>query len=247
MDSWGITNNGKVRSVNQDVYKILSDSSENTTIIVVCDGMGGANAGNVASALAAEVFADYVSSRFDRDDSDSTLDDIADIVAEAAIKANKAVYDKGLFDIECNGMGTTLVAFVSTNLGEVVANIGDSRAYHITKYGITRITKDHSVVEELIDRGEITRDEANIHPRKNLITRAIGADLYVEADVFMQQIDSGDIVLLCTDGLTNLVSDDEIFETLQNNSILSDACDYLMNIAMERGAPDNVTIAIYRK
>jgi len=244
MDSWGVTDSGKVRQNNQDVYKIVIDEDKETAILVVCDGMGGANAGNIASELAAGVFCEHVSLHIN---SDSTLDDLADIVADAAVEANTAVFNKGLYDEECAGMGTTLTALVSSNAGEVVANIGDSRAYHITPLGISQITKDHSVVEEMIDRGEITRFEAHRHPSKNLITRAVGASMYEMTDIFTQNIDKDDLILLCSDGLSNLVSEEELLEKLQKYDTLRESCDALVEMALSRGAPDNVTAVIFKK
>lgn len=247
MDTWGITHNGKVRSINQDVYKLLENDDQNIAVLVVCDGMGGANAGNIASELAADTFSGYINERIGKLGGEPKLDDIADIVTDAAVEANKVVYAKGMDDVQCSGMGTTLVALVSSDAGEVVANVGDSRAYHITPNGISQVTKDHSVVEDMIDRGEITRKEALRHPRKNLITRAIGADMYVEPDIYTQNIDSGDIVLLCSDGLSNVISEDEILDILSKNSILSEACDILLKKTLAKGAPDNVTVAVFRK
>ncbi|MCL2627247.1 MAG: Stp1/IreP family PP2C-type Ser/Thr phosphatase [Oscillospiraceae bacterium] len=244
MNSWGITDSGKVRQNNQDVFKIVTDEEKEVTILVVCDGMGGANAGNVASELAAEVFAKHVSEHIK---ADTILDDLAEIVADASVAANTAVFDKGLYEEECSGMGTTLTALVSSKDGEVVANIGDSRAYHITPLGISQITKDHSVVEEMIDRGEITRDEANKHPSKNLITRVIGANMYEITDIFTQNTDAGDIILLCSDGLSNLVSEDEMLSELQNCTNIRESCEALLELSLSRGAPDNVTVAVFKK
>jgi len=244
MESYGVTDSGKVRQNNQDTYKIITDEEKEICILVVCDGMGGANAGNIASELAASVFSDYAHNNIKPD---TDLDDLAEIVADAAVAANTAVFDKSLYDEECNGMGTTLTALVSSKSGEVVANIGDSRAYHITPLGISQITKDHSVVEEMIDRGEITRTQAHRHPSKNLITRAVGANMYEMTDIFTQKTDDGDIILLCSDGLSNLVSDDEILKELTDNDSLQLNCENLVNKALSRGAPDNVTVVIFRK
>lgn len=247
MDSWGETHRGKVRKVNQDVFGITVDVDRNIAILVVCDGMGGANAGHIASQLAADTFIEHVSSKTSMLDNNATLDEIADIVEDAAVASNEIVYIRGINDVKLSGMGTTLVALVSADVGEVVANIGDSRAYHITPAGISKITKDHSVVEEMIDRGEITREEAEHHPRKNLITRAIGAEAYIQADVYTQNIDTDDLVLLCSDGLSNIVSEDEILEELVNSETLEKACEALIKRALSRGAPDNITVAVFRK
>jgi len=244
MDSWGVTDNGKVRQNNQDVFKIIIDEEKEIAILVVCDGMGGANAGNVASELAADVFTSHVNEHIK---SETVLDDIAEIVADAAASANTAVFNKGLYDEECNGMGTTLTALVSSKAGEVIANIGDSRAYHVTALGITQVTKDHSVVEEMIERGEITREEARRHPSRNIITRAVGAGMYELTDVFTQEIDTGDLILLCSDGLSDLLTEDELCQQLQNCDSLSEGCEALLEKALSRGAPDNVTVVMFKK
>ncbi|MCL2079360.1 MAG: Stp1/IreP family PP2C-type Ser/Thr phosphatase [Oscillospiraceae bacterium] len=244
MDAWGITDNGKVRKTNQDVFKIHLDEQKGIAIVVVCDGMGGAAAGNIASKLACETFFEHVR---DYLNDDAQLDDISEIAANASASANTAVFNKGMNNDEYSGMGTTLTALISSKNGEAVANIGDSRAYHISESGIAQITKDHSIVEEMIDRGEIERSEAHLNPKKNLITRAIGASPYEQTDVFTQNIDTGDLIVLCTDGLSNLVMEDEILSLLKNSADLRSGCTALIDEALSRGAPDNVTVAVFRK
>jgi protein phosphatase len=244
MELWGITDNGKVRKRNQDVYKILVREEDNTAVLVVCDGMGGANAGNIASELAADIFIGNISENID----DTTdLIELADKMTDAVIAANVAVFDKGLYEDKYHGMGTTLTAAISTAQGEVVANIGDSRAYQISNGEITQVTKDHSVVEEMIDRGEISRSEANKHPSKNLITRAIGTGIYDPPDIFFLNLNNGEFILLCTDGLSNVVTDSEILSELKQGNTVRESCEALVDLALTRGAPDNVTAVILKK
>jgi len=244
MDLWGTTNSGKVRRQNQDVFKALFDEERNVAVLVVCDGMGGARAGNVASALAAEAFMHHMG-RYIEDVGDSS--DVAMKMADAVLAANRAVYAKSLTDEQYHGMGTTLAAAMSTAGGEVIVNIGDSRVYHVTKGGIKQITKDHTVVEDMISRGDITRAEARRHPSKNLITRALGTCDDEEPDVFFLNLEEGEFILLCTDGLSNLVLDSEMLFELQHCDSARGCCEKLVEMALSRGAPDNVTAVILRK
>jgi len=244
MEFWGITDSGKVRRQNQDVFKVLYDEEKNVAVLVVCDGMGGANAGNVASALAADSFMHYMGKYIEDIGGPG---DVAMKMADAVIAANRAVYEESLRHGEFAGMGTTLTAAISTAAGEVVVNIGDSRAYHVTLGGITQVTKDHSVVEDMIIRGDLTRAEARRHPNKHLITRAVGASPDEEPDVFFLEMSEGEYILLCSDGLSNVVLDSEILFTLQCCGSVRECCEKLVSVALSRGAPDNVTAVIFRK
>ena len=138
-------------------------------------------------------------------------------------------------------------AAISTKDGEVVANIGDSRLYYVTDTEISQITTDHSVVQEMVERGEITRNDARHHPSKNLITRALGASLHEPPDVFFIKMKEGESILLCSDGLTEVVLDSEIQYQLITGTSVRESCEILVNMALERGAPDNVTAVVLRK
>jgi len=244
MDLWGTTNSGRVRRQNQDVFKILYDEDRNVAVLVVCDGMGGAKAGNVASALAAEAFMHHMGKYIEDIGIQS---DVAMKMADSVLAANRAVYEKSMQDDEFSGMGTTLAAAISTSNGEVVVNVGDSRVYHVTSGSITQITKDHSVVEDMISRGDLTRAEAHRHPNKNLITRALGTSNDEEPDVFFLTLNPGEFILLCSDGLSNVVLDSEILFELQHGSTVRECCEKLVGMALMRGAPDNVTAVIFKK
>ena len=244
MELWGKTDSGRVRRENQDVFKVLYDEDKNVAVLVVCDGMGGARAGNVASALAAETFMHYIGRYIENI---GNRGDVAMKMADAVIAANMSVYDKSVRYDEFSGMGTTLTAAISTSDGEVVVNIGDSRVYHITISGITQITKDHSVVEDMISRGDLTRAEAYRHPNKHLITRAVGASPDEEPDVFFLDLNEGEYILLCSDGLSNVVLDSEILFELQRGGGVRESCEKLVELALSRGAPDNVTAVLFRK
>ena len=226
------------------MFKILYDEDKDVAVLVVCDGMGGAKGGNIASALAAETFMHYMG-RYIEDI--GGRHDIAMKIADAVVAANVAVYEKSIRHEELFGMGTTLTAAISTSTGEVIVNVGDSRVYHVTRNTINQVTKDHTVVEDMIMRGDISRAEANRHPNKHLITRVVGASPDEEPDVFYLELEAGDYILLCSDGLTNVVFDSEILYELQRGGDVRQSCEKLIDMALSRGAPDNVTAVLFRK
>jgi len=244
MELWGITDSGKVRRQNQDVFKVLYDEDRDVAVLVVCDGIGGARAGNVASALAAEAFMHFMGKYIEDIGAQS---DIANRMADAVQAANKVVYEKSIHDDELSGMGTTLTAAISTSDGEVVVNVGDSRVYHATLSSITQITRDHSVVEDMIIKGGLTRAQARRHPKKHLITRALGTYSVEEPDVFFLQLAPGEFILLCSDGLSDLVMDSEMLFEMQKGNSVRECCEKLVEMALGRGAPDNVTAVLFRK
>ena len=244
MELWGLTSSGKVRRQNQDVFKTLYDEDKSVAVLIVCDGMGGAKAGNVASALAADTFMHHIG-RYIEDI--GPIEEIAEEMSGAVTAANAAVYEKSARKDEYAGMGTTLTAAISTVGGEVAVNIGDSRVYHSTQEGITQITRDHSVVEDMLARGDLTRDEALMHPSKHLITRALGTNRAEKPDVFFLNLADGDHLLLCSDGLSNMLSDTEMLSTLNSGAAVRECCESLVEVALSRGAPDNVTAVVFRK
>ena len=234
--AWGITDRGAVRHQNQDAYYL--DVPGNLALAVVCDGMGGAKAGNVASTLAVDTFVEALrSGSIDAQEPDDAL-------ARAAEQANRAVFDRAVSDPACQGMGTTMVAVLLTDRSAHILNIGDSRCYLVTETGISRVTRDHSVVEDLVQKGRITPEEARLHPRKNLITRALGAEERVRADLYHLDLAVGDCLLLCSDGLSNIVTDQELLYGIIHGGEKEDCCRRLLDIAMSRGAPDNVTAVL---
>lgn len=165
---------------------------------------------------------------------------------ESCADANGVVYEYSRFDANYNGMGTTLVGGIITRHKAYLVNVGDSRAYHLSKDGIRQISRDHSYVEELVSMGAITKEEAAHHPKKNIITRALGVDSSVEADYFECSLVKGEGILLCSDGLSNMVSDKEIHDHFVENPSPEDACAKLMELALARGARDNVSIVIVK-
>lgn len=240
MRAWSISDTGLVREQNQDYCDIVR-FSDDQLLAIVCDGMGGAQAGNVASRLACEVFTGEIRRTVS---AGMTPNAIADMMISAAELANETVYEQSQLGAEFAGMGTTLVAVFLQGGEATVANIGDSRAYYLNRSGITRLTVDHSVVEDMVRRGELTPDQARRHPRRNLITRAIGTEKTVVCDVFKRTIPSGDFLLLCTDGLSGVVSDQEMLFEVVHGASPDNCCRRLLSIALAAGAPDNVTLAL---
>lgn len=159
--------------------------------------------------------------------------------------ANTAIYEKSIDDVNCAGMGTTLVAALVHEGRALIINVGDSRAYLISDAGITQITRDHSVVEDMVRRGDITREEARVHPKRNLITRALGTAPGVDPDIFSVDLSGNTFLLLCSDGLSNVITDSEIKNTVTKLEHPDKVCDILLQAAYSRGAPDNVTIILY--
>ena len=237
--TWAITDVGLVRKENQDTYRI----ARNGGVCVVCDGMGGAAGGRIASTLAAET---YVAELDKVLKPDMTPEQLREASSYAVAMANQAVENRAMEDAELSNMGTTLVSAIAYEGGTVITNIGDSRAYYITEAGITRITKDHSLVDSMVDHGDITADEARHHPNRNLITRALGRDTNAACDGYIRPMEKGDYILLCTDGLVNTVTDQEmLFEIIHGQG--EDTClSRLMEIAKSQGAPDNVTAVLMR-
>lgn len=241
MTVWGYTDVGQVRENNQDAFytEILDD---NRALCVVCDGMGGAKAGNIASKLASNAFVEHTVSLLRPG---AKQKDIEEIMTDSLFAANQSVHDMALSDSFYDGMGTTLVGLIATESGVTIINVGDSRAYLINKDdGISRITRDHSLVEDMVEMGKITAEEAKGHPGKNLITRAVGTDATVSGDVYTVNPEKGSYILMCTDGLTNLVSDQELLYEVLYGEDVSACCKRLVEIANSRGGYDNITVVL---
>ena len=237
MQYWGLTDPGCVRPQNQDVYQIekLDGSS---ALFLVCDGMGGAKSGNVASSLAADVFVQEVRRNWKHSLDESHIDQI---LQNAVKLANFTVFDQAQQFEEFNGMGTTLVAAVGRGRKVTVIHVGDSRAYAITRDGIRQVTRDHSVVQMMLDRGELKPEQARNYPGKNLITRAIGTEGTVKSDLTHFTLERGESLLLCSDGLSNMMDEQEILFEVVHGVNKQYCCQRLLDIAKNRGAPDNVT------
>ena len=237
MHSWGLTDPGCVRAQNQDAFQIVQ-LDRNTLLGVVCDGMGGAKSGNIASALAIDVFVQEVR-RVHK--SGMNRDQVEQMLRGAAKLANFTVYDQAQQFEDFDGMGTTLVAAYITPKQATIVNVGDSRCYLITREGIRQITADHSLVQMMIRRGELTVEQARTYPGKNYITRAVGTEPTVECDLFRQNLSKGEFLLMCSDGLHGVVDDQEFLFEVVHGVNKENCCQRLLDIAKTRGAPDNVT------
>lgn len=248
MKSFGLSDKGRVRKDNQDSFIIEKCSPKDCLIVALCDGMGGAKAGGLASQLSNKAFvADIFSKLSSRTKKPPNY---RQILLAACAEANGVAYEYSQFDEAFSGMGTTIVGGVIKNSGKgYIINVGDSRAYHISKRGnsIYQITKDHSLVEELLEFGAITKEQAKVHPQRSVITRALGSEAEVEADYFEFNMLSGDVILLCSDGLSNTISDLEILEYAQEYTEPELLCRALMSKALNRGARDNVTVVAIAK
>jgi len=203
MQAWGLSDPGCVRVQNQDAFAVRQFGEE-CVLCVICDGMGGAKSGNIASALALDVFAAEVErSR----KPDMLPEEIGQMLLAAVKLANSTVYDQAQQFEDFEGMGTTLVAAYIQDKRAVVANVGDSRCYLLNREGVRCVTMDHSLVQLMVQRGELTREQAKTYPGKNFITRAIGTEATVQCDLFHLNVQKGDNLLLCSDGLSNLLDD----------------------------------------
>ena len=237
MQSWGLTDVGCIRAQNQDAF-LIEKLDKHTLLCVVCDGMGGAKSGNIASTLAADVFVQQVKQTWNGEFHQGNVDRM---LKNAVKLANFTVFDQAQQFEEFAGMGTTLVAVLIHGKWATFVNVGDSRAYMIDQVGIHQVTVDHSVVQLMVSRGEITPEQAKTYPGKSLITRAIGTESMVPCDIFHKKVMPGNFVLLCSDGLSNLMDDQEILFEVAHGQEKDRCCQRLLDIAKKRGAPDNVT------
>ena len=231
------TDIGLTRTSNQDSYA-AGELPGSVAWAVVCDGMGGTNGGNLASSTAVKIISERISSSYRQGMSFSS---IKNMFMSAIIAANVSVYDMSKENPELSGMGTTVVVAIVANERVYVAHAGDSRAYILTSGNLHQLTKDHSFVQEMVDSGKLTADEAREDPRKNLITRALGVSEDLQIDFCEEDISENDVLLICTDGLTNYVEPDEIYELTEDGKFYEFA-ERLVNRANNNGGGDNITV-----
>lgn len=236
MKVYSITDTGALREMNQD-FCFASDTPVGNleNLYIVADGMGGHKAGDYASR--------YTTQRLVASVSRNTKKEPVRIIKEAIEKANELLLQEANEDIDKQGMGTTLVVATIFQGRLVVANVGDSRLY-IVNEGIRQITRDHSYVEEMVRLGKVDKSQARVHPDKNIITRAIGATADIEADFFEVELQEGDKILLCTDGLTNMVEDEKILDIIRSRESIQEACESLVELANHNGGRDNITVML---
>ena len=244
MEVWSMTDVGLVRKENQDAFAVCQHEESGHTLCVVCDGMGGAAGGKLASRIAVDTFMLEMQKVLRQD---MTPEQLREASSYAVTLANRAIRDAAEASVDCRGMGTTLVSAVSYDGGAVISNVGDSRAYRITADGIARITKDHSLVERMVDRGDITAEEARHHPNRNLITRALGPDMSALSDEYICPLGPGEFLLLCSDGLVDTVTDQEMLFEVIHGDDLNTCLDRLLTISKSHGASDNVTAVLMKQ
>jgi len=231
VDEAGLTQTGHVRHNNEDSYLMRGD------LFMIADGMGGAAAGEVASAMCAQAFAeiDLIRSR-----GDGALRDAISV-------ANTRIHERAASDPAASGMGTTVTAALVEDDGRVaLANVGDSRAYLLREGALRRLTEDHSVVAELVATGQISDWEASSHPQRNVVTRVLGAEASVQVDTFWLEAQDGDLVLLCSDGLTDMVPEEEFAKLLASDKGCEQIARDLVRAALAQGGEDNVTTVLFR-
>lgn len=241
MRIWGITDAGMARTQNQDCFLFGGDEAAQKAYCIVCDGMGGAAAGDIASKTALEVFASNI---LKDGQPDFTARDMERRVKQAAEEANAQVHALAESNSDYEGMGTTLVSMLVVGNQVVVGNVGDSRAYLIDDSGIRQITRDHSLVHEMVARGELSPYQAQRHPSRNVVTRVLGGGRTVECDTFSLTVKPGQYILLCSDGLTGEVSEPEVYYEVFFSEKPENACKTLVDIANLRGGHDNITIVL---
>lgn len=236
MKLYAITDKGKKRELNEDyIYTSAQPVGKLPNLLIVADGMGGHNAGDYASEHTVKKVVEVIKEL-------TSEESVEDILSKAINEANEYIYNCSLTDESLNGMGTTLVVASCEDDKLTVANVGDSRLYVVNEK-ITQITKDHSYVEEMVSCGGLDKESARNHPDKNIITRAIGVKKTVDTDIFNIEIKDGDIVLLCSDGLTNMLEDEVIHRIIAENDI-EKATEILIKEANENGGRDNITVVL---
>lgn len=241
MEAFAKSDVGKARDMNQDYYHISTYEDE-MKIYVLADGMGGYKGGEIASKLATSAALSYIQSNFENVSKEK--EEILKLVKSSIEYANMVVYEKSIKDKELEGMGTTLEVCLIYNNKAYIGHVGDSRIYRIRKEFMRKLTHDHSYVEKLVKDGTISKEEAKNHPKKNMLTKALGCAAFVEPDVTVKGFIKDDIILMCSDGLTNMIEEKEIYEIIKQNYRM--APEILIKKANENGGYDNVTAIVIK-
>lgn len=234
-----MTDQGKIRSHNEDSVGIFKNH-DGVVLAIVADGMGGHLAGDVASSMTIS----EIKTKWETTFEINTAEKAESWLRENILIVNKILFDHAKNNVDCDGMGTTIVAAIVTEHFATVANIGDSRCYLLNEMGLKQVTEDHSLVNELVRFGQISKEDAEHHPRKNVLLRALGTEEKVEMDIKTIMFEEGDYLLLCSDGLSNKVSEKEMNEILSTPDQLEQKAETLISLANEYGGEDNITLAI---
>lgn len=239
MKAFARTDIGKARDTNQDFYYIAEEDNP-LKIYILADGMGGYNGGDIASKMATTTVKSYIESNFDKIPKEK--EEILKLIKNAMEYANMVVYEKSKEDENLQGMGTTLEVCVIYNNKVYIGHIGDSRVYRIRKEFMRRLTTDHSYVQKLLKDGTISKEEAEHHPKKNMLMKALGCTPYVEPDTMVKGFLKGDILLICSDGLTNMLDTTTIYQIIMSKQ--EESANYLIQEANKQGGYDNITAIV---
>jgi serine/threonine protein phosphatase PrpC len=238
-----ISDKGLIREKNEDCFNVITGQPDIPMTFIIADGMGGHNSGDVASKMAVDFVSNFI---MDYPERFSIDEDIGQAIVEAMDMANKEIYLFSLKNKSNAGMGTTLIVAIFLKERLYIGHVGDSRVYLIRNGYIKRMTVDHSYIEELVRMGTLTRKEAEMHPGRNVITRALGCGEELQIDTYCFQIEDNDSYIICTDGLTNMLSENEIKEIVENSKDPQHACDQLVRKANENGGEDNITVIVIK-
>lgn len=230
---------GKVREMNQDNFYI-ADQNDSVKLFIVADGMGGYKGGEIASKLAIDSSRNYILNNFEEAKKDK--EKIIELLRSAIEYANMVIYEKSKEIEELNSMGTTIDICLIHSGRAYIGHVGDSRVYRLRKEIFRKLTTDHSYVEQLLKQGNITKEEAYNHPKKNMLTKALGCTAFVEPDILVRGFQKNDILLMCTDGLTNMIKENQICQIIKEDP--EKATENLVNKAIEFGGLDNITAVI---
>ena len=241
MQITGNTDVGRIRIANEDAFS-YGTFDDGAAWAVVCDGMGGVHGGKIASSTAIEMVSQKIKKCYNPSMSISSAENL---LLSSITTANCVVYDRGLGDSELEGMGTTIVAAFSKKGQVCIAHVGDSRAYRISNGEINLITKDHSLVQEMLDMGQITQSEFEHHPRKNIITRAMGVDEKIDIEFNTVPFNENDVLILCSDGLSGLIDKDTMLD-IYNKTDFNSLADKYIEAANDNGGVDNITVVVMK-
>ncbi|MDP4093850.1 MAG: Stp1/IreP family PP2C-type Ser/Thr phosphatase [Bacillota bacterium] len=232
---------GKIREINEDSYNVIAGYPGIPVSFIIADGMGGHNSGEIASKMAVDSISSFILQYAERFVNEEV---ISEAIMEAVKKANEEIYTEAAQHKSNSGMGTTLTVAVINNKKIYIGHVGDSRAFLIRNNEMTLLTTDHTYIEELVKNGSITREEALSHPKKNVLVRAVGCEENINVDIYVYDIQEGDICLLCTDGLTNMLSENELLDIVKSSEDPEYICKELVNNANIRGGEDNITVIV---
>lgn len=233
---------GIVREINEDSYNIIAGYPGIPVSFIIADGMGGHNSGEIASKMAVDAISNYILQFPELFSDDTTL---SDSIRASMEKANEIIFSAAMEQEANFGMGTTLTVAVVNNKKLYIGHVGDSRVFLIRDSKMIRLTTDHTYIEELVKNGSITREEAASHPKRNVLTRAIGCERNIKVDTYVYGLQDNDLFLMCTDGLTNMLSEVEILDIVKKTEDPESICSELVMTANDRGGEDNITVITF--